>query len=254
MKFTDRAFILFLFARGAILYPATADGRPLRKISESLAIRSMAELEKWISRGITRFIFRPCDAGLLGLDADRKNGKDGVVELIAMIGVEPLFYIMTPSGGRHYYFLTDNQDHVSAEIRRGLEVKSRAFITVAASVSNKGEYVAHGSPSDIGPIPAGLMPHLVIRDERREPAGDIIRRFNGSMTLDRIACILQGQGISPVKGGRHQYAFQFTRFAKKRGHTPDEITGYLLHEMAGSGYGRGDIRATVQSLFRGGRA
>lgn len=240
--------IKFLFQRGGILYPADLLGRPLGKCIPSLAIHDRATLLRWWKRGTRRFIFAPRSAGLVAIDCDEKCGKHGIRELIKIIGSEPVFYVETPSGGRHYFFISDGRDYVSAEIRPGVEIKSRSFITLPGSRSDKGRYVQHGDPADITALPKALRDIMPIRSSEprqiRRPEGD-------PLGLGRIADIIQRQGLQPVQGGRNRYAFEFARFSKKQGHQAEEVAGYLSF-MAGQDFTTGEIRAAVKSAYQGG--
>lgn len=240
----------FLHDAGAPIYPATPEGRPLGKITPEIEIKDGAGLRDYERRGVRRWIFRPADAGLVGVDLDRKNGKNGLVEFIATAGIDPRagFHVLTPSGGIHLYFLSGGGDYVSSEIRPGVEIKSRAFITLPGSESGKGEYRGIGSPADIQVMPEKLRDALHTRQATTTQA--LPRDEN--ISLDKIADTLQRQGLAPIPGNRNRYAFQFSRFARKQGHRPGDVQAFLSQLAAGD-FTRREIQAAISSAYRGGR-
>ncbi len=241
-----------IIERGGAVYPATLSGRPWRKIGPEIEIRDRQALASWYGRGTRRFIFRPCDAGLIGIDLDAKNNRDGIREYITLTGDDPRngYYTCTPSGGVHIYFWnTSGADYVSAEIRPGLEVKGKAFITIPGSRSDRGIYQAHGDPGTIGELPATLAAVMPIR--RTDPA-PMPRRTGESLALNKILEILHRQGIDPAPGARNNFSFQFSRYARKQGHAPGEVLNFLA-PLADGDFSQYEIRAAVNSAYRGAR-
>mgnify|MGYP000933949180 CR=1 FL=1 len=239
-----------IFKRGGYILPATPDGKPLYKDSESGRIRDRARLLEKYNQGVTRFIFRPCTAGFIGIDCDIKNGKDGIRELLNIIGIEPEYFIETPSNGRHYYFFADDRDYVSLELKPGLEIKSKAFITIAGSQSDKGHYNAHGDPENISPLPESLRKIIPVRNNT--PAPLYTPRAGENISLNKIYDVIRKQGLSPEHGNRNNFCFQFARYARKQGHRPDEVINFLSF-LNNNDFSQREIQAAVNSAFRGNR-
>lgn len=237
-----------IFKRGGYILPATPDGKPLYKDSESGRIRDRARLLEKYNQGVTRFIFRPYTAGLIGIDCDKKNGKNGIRELLNIIGIEPEYFIETPSSGYHFYFFTDNQDYVSLELKPGLEIKSKAFITIAGSKSDKGHYTAHGDPENISKLPESLKRIIPIRNNT--PAPLYTPRAGENISLNKIYDVIRKQGLTPTAGARNNFCFQFARFARKQGHRPDEVLNFLSF-LNTPDFSNREIYNAVQSAFRG---
>ena len=239
-----------VFQNNCAIFAATLTGKPIKKTSDSTSIRNREGLVSWYRQGFHRFIFRPCDAGLVGLDLDCKNGKDGIGEYQAITNTDPRslpFYVITPSGGIHLYFKT-NQIFISNEIAAGVEVKSKSFITLPGSRSNKGAYYAQGNPSDIEPLPESLR-RVLVPYFREQPV--INRQLSSDITIDfeKMESILERQGHVPSPGGRNRYVFKLSLFAARQGKDRDSVQSYLM-KYAGSDFPLSEIRTTVRSAYR----
>jgi hypothetical protein len=240
-----------IFKRGGYILPATLDGRPLFKDTPENRIKDRAGLMDWYNnKKVRRFIFRPCTAGLIGIDCDVKNGKDGIRELLNIIGLEPEYFTSTPSGGKHYYFFSDGQDYVSLEIKPGLEIKHRAFITIAGSTSEKGSYTAHGDPENISKLPESLRRLIPVRNAN--PAPLYTPRAGESISLNKIYDTIRKQGLSPEHGNRNNFCFQFARYARKQAHRPDEVLNFLSF-LNSPDFSNREIYNAVNSAYRGAR-
>lgn len=238
----------FIFNNGGYILPATPDGKPIYKDTEPGRIRDRERLIKYFNKGVKRFIFRPYTAGLIGIDCDIKNGKNGVAELLNIIGLEPEYFTSTPSGGKHYYFFSDGQDYVSLEIKPGLEIKHRAFLTIAGSESNKGKYISKGNPENIYPLPESLKRIIPIRNNT--PAPIQTPRAGDNISLNKIYEVITKQGLTPAEGNRNNFSFQFSRFARKQGHRPDEVINFLSF-ISNSDFSSREIMNAVNSAYRG---
>ena len=251
----NKKFINFIFTRNGIIYPANLNGHPINKLSDKIEIRNFNDLTKWKNRNIRRFIFRPVSAGLIGIDLDRKSGRDGISELQNIIGDLPSAYprTITPSDGRHIYFLSDNRDYVSCELRDrpGIEIKYRALLTLPGSVKDYGQYEFIGNPAEIQTIPEALKTILPVI-QPQEQANRRPQPFKqNSLSLDKISNILEKQGTHPINGNRNHYAFSFSKYARKQGYDPDDIKNYLSF-LIDQDFTDREISATVRSAYRGG--
>ena len=239
-----------IFNNGGYIKPATRDGKPLFKDIESNRIRNRARLMYWYNKGIRRFIFRPYTAGLIGIDLDQKNGKDGIKEFIKITGQDPRdnYHVLTPSNGVHVYFFSDGQDYVSLELKPGLEIKSKAFITIAGSESNKGKYTPQGNPEKIISLPESLKKIIPIRSNT--PAPIYTPRAGDNISLNKIYEVITKQGLTPAEGNRNNFSFQFARYARKQGHRPDEVISFLSF-LNSADFTSREIQSAVNSAYRG---
>lgn len=240
-----------IFSRGGYVLPAHPDGRPQRKDLDENRIRTRGQLAEAYRRGTRRFVFPPASARMVGVDLDMKSGKDGIAAYRDITGVDPRdgFHTKTPSGGVHVYFFTDGIDYVSCEIRPGIEIKGRAFITLPGSKSDRGSYTPHGDVSEIRDIPAALAAIIPVR--RPEPEPLPARPANGELPLARIFETVTRQGMLPLSGSRNNFIFSFAKFARKRGYSTEEVVRYLA-SFAAADFSVREIQSTVRSAWRGG--
>lgn len=240
-----------IFKRGGVLYPATPQGVPISKLSNpDIQITSRERLIYFYKRGIERFVFRPESAGLVALDIDLKNGKDGLTEFLKIhfVNFEDQYpYTKTPSGGYHIYFKNPGKDFVSCEIAEGLEVKHRALITLPGSISDKGKYVSFNDESYLKPLPDDFLRVLPVRKNNPDPPPPPPEQ---SLNFDKILSILQKQGYVTTSGNRNNFTFEFSKLARKQGHDPESVKNYLSY-IANDNFSIKEISATVQSAFKG---
>lgn len=245
MTFSD-----MIFSRGGYVLPAHPDGRPRFRDLDENRIRSRGQLATQYRSGVRRFVFPPASARMVGIDCDEKNNKHGVGVFRETIGTLPEFYIETPSGGRHFYFFTDGTDYISAEIRPGIEIKGRAFITLPGSRSDRGAYTPHGDVSEIVELPAALAAILPVRRTEPEPLPARPAKVE-ALPLHRIFETVVNQGTAPLAGSRNQFIFSFARFARRKGHDPESVVRYLS-SFAAADFSVREIQNTVRSAWRGG--
>ena len=245
MTFTE-----YIFKRGGYILPATPDGRPLYKDTERGRITDRDKLLHYYRHNITRFIFRPYTAGLIGIDIDVKNGRNGWDSLqeIYKHDLKNQFYVMTPSGGLHLYFTVDRTPYISCEVLLGVEVKSKAFLTIPGSVSGKGDYIPVGDPESISGLPAEIAKLIPVRNNN--PAPVYTPTAGQSISLNKIYDTIRKQGLTPEQGNRNNFSFQFARYARKQGHRPDEVITFLSF-LNSSDFSQREIQACVNSAFRG---
>jgi len=244
-----------ILATGAPVYPATASGRPWRTLGPDIEICDRLTVAAWCRRGVQRLVFRPYDAGMVGIDLDRKNNKDGLQAYITLTGSDPRdgYHVTTPKDGLHLFFWNpDGVDFVSCELRDypGIESKNRALFTVPGSRSDRGQYLAHGDPSTIGALPEALLRVMPVRQAVQAPRP--IPRTGEALALHRINDILQKQGLTPAQGQRNRFCFELARYARRQGHNPDAVLSFLQPLTSGD-FPSFELRATVNSAFRGAR-
>lgn len=247
MTFSD-----LIFQRSGYTLPAHPDGRPRCKDLDENRIRSRGQLAAEYRNGVRRFIFPPSSARMVGVDLDVKGGKNGIEAFRETTGVDPRdgFHTKTPSGGVHVYFFTDGTDFISCEIRPGVEIKGRAFITLPGSRSDRGAYTPHGDVSEIRDLPAALAAILPIRRPEPEPLPARPAKVE-ALPLHRIFETVVNQGTAPLAGSRNQFIFSFARFARRKGHDAEAVVRYLA-SFASADFSVREIQNTVRSAWRGG--
>jgi len=244
MNFTD-----YIISRGAYILPASIDGKPKFKDIPENRITDRDKLFHHYKHGVKRFIFRPCTASLIGLDLDYKNGRNGWEQLqkIYKHDLKNNFHVMTPSGGLHLYFTVDRTPYISCEVLPGVEIKSKAFLTIPGSVSSKGDYVPVNSPDSIGGLPAEIRRLIPVRNDN--PAPVYTPRTGDNISLNKIYDVIRKQGLTPTEGNRNNFSFQFARYARKQGHRADEVINFLSF-LNSSGFTSREVQACVNSAFR----
>jgi len=236
----------FLIKRGGYMLPSAIDGKPLLKDEHKNRIKDFEKLSFWINKGVKRFNTRPAAAGLLALDIDNRNGRNGFNYLEALdIDYKNYFYTTTPRGGIHLYFFSDGRDYVSLELKPGLEIKSQSYITIPGSVSAYGKYHSIGNPLSIKPIPPQLAGCLPIRSLYQEPTAPP----RGDLALNKIYDILCRQGMTPANGNRNRFCFEMARFSRKQNHSAESIINYLAFLQAPD-FSIREIQAAVNSAYR----
>lgn len=247
MTFSD-----LIFQRGGYVLTATPDGKPRHRDTEGHRLRTRGQLATQYRSGTRRFVFPPASARMVSADLDEKGGKHGVAVYREITGVDPRdgFHTATPSGGVHVYFFTDGTDYVSCEARPGVEIKSRAYITLPGSRSDRGSYIPHGDPAEIGDIPAALASIIPVRRSEPEPVPP--RPATGeALPLARIFETVVNQGTVPLSGSRNQFIFSFARFARRKGYDAESVVRYLS-SFAAADFSVREIQTTVRSAWRGG--
>jgi hypothetical protein len=112
-------------------------------------------------------------AGLLVLDVDRKNGKDGDASLAALIAEHGEFpatlSATTPNGGTHYYLRGSAELRNSAcKVGDGLDIRAHHGYVVAPSPARCGSGYAWRNDEEIADAPPWLV-HAAMAHEKREP-------------------------------------------------------------------------------------
>lgn len=240
----------YIFKAGGIIFPANLQGQPISKLDNpDIQITSRERLIYFYNKGIRRFVFRPQSAGLVALDIDCKNGKDGLTEFMKLhfVNFEDQYpYTKSPSGGYHIYFKSPGADFVSCEIASGLEVKYYGLITIPGSISDKGKYTSFNDESYLKPLPDVFCNKIPIHRKDQE----IQKPISGNLELNKIMETLNKQGYNPRQGNRNLFSFEFSKFARKNGHQPDTVLNFLAF-LESPDFTKREISATVQSAYRG---
>ena len=136
--------------------------------------------------------------GLLGIDIDVKNGKDGEASFAALgLTAEDLdtLTVRTPSGGRHVYFRLDDVHlgNSAGSIGSGLDSRGEGGFLVGpgsalANGSGRGAYTIEHEAA-LRPLPAGLRQRL----EGQRKGGSETRRDGPLVDLDDAGSVLRSR-------------------------------------------------------------
>ena len=168
------AAALSLAAQGIAVFPAGHDKRPLLKGWQSKATSDLTQIESWWREYPNAMPALPTGKrnGIVVLDVDRKNGKDGFTELAALgLDIEALSdtQVATPGDGRHIYFSwSEGMSNRSTGLPPGLDVRGEGGLVVApGAVNGRGVYeLLSGSLTDNLPRWPNALP---IRRKAVEP-------------------------------------------------------------------------------------
>lgn len=250
-RITHNAFCQLIFDKNVYLLPANKDGKPLYKDTPKGRITNVISLQKWQGRGYTRFIFRPCTGNLIVIDLDRHPEQgDGVKAFQALTGINPFthpYYVQTPGNGVHLYFQADGRDYVSCPILSGCEVKYKAFVTIAGSLSDKGQYIPVGNFSEIPPIPGVLKKLLKVKPAERtqEP-----RKYFSDSSIDELAAtVARTDGLCFQPGARNMTAFSLAKYARKRGKDQNDVISWIVQNFSSQDFTHREIQAAVRSAY-----
>jgi len=242
---------------GIEIYPAiTETGQPIAKYTKVRGIRSTNDLKIAWGKGYKRFVHVPCRAGLIALDIDVKNNRNGMQSLevycqnkgMSFQGLlKDTSFTNTPNGGLHVNFKYSGEPVLNNEILEGVEVKYSNLITAPGSISDKGLYEALRNLTDSQTFPTFLQDLLVPRYKQAEEQKNN-QTFSSDITLDKIESVLFSQGHRPESGQRNRYAFNFSMFAAKKGKDRDIVTNYLL-KYKSSDFPECEIKSTVKSAY-----
>lgn len=170
------------------------------------------------------------------LDIDNKNGINGLLNLnyymiekkiIFLYDLKNIpFYVQTPSGGFHFYFLYSGKPLLNTAICQGVEIKHSTLITAPGCKNKKGEYIAIGEFLNIPIIPYSLIKDKLKKQSQRKPYRQYFQK-NKNISLDKIYNTVSKQYGHPVPGNRNNYSFQFSCYAGKQGFSFSEIKSHL---------------------------
>lgn len=128
---------LDLAARGYRVFPLQPGAKqPAIKDWPNLATSDPEQINRvWGARDFN--IGVACGSGLLGLDVDMKNGKDGLASLKAL-GVDPEgLVVKTPTGGLHVYYAGPDVSNSAGKLGLGLDIRSAGgFLVGPGSIIN----------------------------------------------------------------------------------------------------------------------
>lgn len=218
---------------------------------------------------IRRFMFEPARLGFIVLDLDRKNGKDGVADLLACFAGKPLpvpltdldngshpCTVHTPSGGLHLYYRAPGKCYSKTNLTPSGAVElfnTGSRITAPGSMKDGKSYTLQGSFEQAPPWTL-TMDALVqsIKEERdkKDKARAALAALRPPMAEKQKASldlIMEWKQKDNPGAGRHDLCLYFATTALTRyGYTQGDVIAYLESHPATAGHT--ELRAVVKSI------
>ena len=264
MNYSLRHFAKF----GIKMIPALETGPTIFKWSnrENFTCDPEEILSFW-ENNLRLFRFEPVQKGLLVLDLDRKNGKDGLNtlenELIKKNIIlpfpisKPPVYTETPNNGLHIYFKFDGNEPVFKikEPFPGVEIiHINKLCTAPGSVKDGKEYKFRGSLYEVPTIPLTLFRLLTKHHEYYPPVKPKPylpkQHVKKKISLEQIRDTLIKQGVFPAEGTRNSFCFEFSRYANKNGYRLQEAKEFLSQAVEGFNSPQVNGFAAVKSAYK----
>jgi hypothetical protein len=218
---------------------------------------------------ITRFYFLPQAAGLLCLDIDHKNGKDGIQDFYAWAEragkprhLLPRFlqdlpanfpcYVQSPSRGLHLYFSYSGgkvQKRPLSQDTPGVEIKhGEPGLTSPGSYKNGNPYILHGDIENSPPLPAFIL--AAIEPPKPRAAAYIPKQPEkkdwGKPSWEKIRDWTEADGAG---AGRNDRAFNLARHARNHGYTEAETLAAMRGDPSLDGLPEKEIETAIHSAF-----
>lgn len=155
---------------GFRVFPCNSDKTPMVKGWPDTPLRPAWQVDAVWASHFSALPAIPVGAhGLLVIDCDRKNGKDGVVAFTALcaergIELSNVFAVETPSTGLHFYWRTDEPyGNSSGALPDGIDVRGIGGFVIAPGATlpdGRAYKIVQGSWDTIPALPAALAPLL----------------------------------------------------------------------------------------------
>lgn len=206
-----------LVSMGFNIFPCTQEKRPATDHWKKAGISS-----EWKARAVWGVhpeylpAIWPGPHGLVVIDCDRKNGKDGSAVFQALcsqngIDLSAAFIVQTPSGGLHFYFRTDTPISNKHQLGDGIDVCGidRYVIAPGAVLTDGRAYqIVAGDWDSIPALPEALRLLLKPKQEqapnalpipagpRPEPTKREIQYAQAALRdeVERLSAMREGQG------------------------------------------------------------
>jgi hypothetical protein len=236
---------------------------------------------------IRRYYFKPKAAGLICLDIDCKNGKDGISEfyeccklngktkdLLPKILQElpnnfPCF-VKTPNNGYHLYFKERGEREVKITHlpnAPAVEVKTKQ-LTAAGSFKDGEPYVLYGNLDEIPSLPDFIENAISVKKSQEQGTKSIpiqkkkkkfytksslVKKDWGKPTWDKITEWTQEDNSPEISAGRHMKAFYLALHAKTHKYTFDETLDELQDDATVNTLDEREIRDAVKGVYKSNR-
>jgi hypothetical protein len=240
------------------------------------------ERAKW--QPIRRYYFKPTIAGLICLDIDCKNGKDGIAEfynfcrargkskehLPKMLQELPNnfpCFVKTPNGGYHLYFKERGEREVKITHlpnAPAVEVKTKQ-LTAAGSFKDGKPYILYGNISAAPLLPIFIENAIFNTETMRKNPNKITvllqkqkkRTYKthgnkdwGKPSWDKITEWTEKDNSQEIGVGRNKRAFHLALHAKTHKYTFGETLNELLNDTTVNSLPEREIRDVVKSVYK----
>jgi len=144
--------------------------------------------------------------GLIVLDVDTKNGKQGARTLAYLRDIEEIpetFEVNTPSGGTHLYFRTTERfgNRVDLAEYPGFDLRCEGGYVVGPGSTVDGKpYVSVGDPSNWAPLPQSFAETFATRPERQAYTGVPLVDLDQSHHVDLAKDYLINRAQEAIEG------------------------------------------------------
>jgi hypothetical protein len=181
--------------RGRPVFPVEkgASKPPLLKDWPNKATTDEQQIREWWSRWPDANIGIHC-TGLIVVDVDIKNGKQGEASAAALGLSEDTFSVTTPSGGRHLYFRGPNVANTIEQLGPGLDVRSDHGYVVGPGSTVGGKDYLIRYDTGIAEADAGLVGRLQALNGTRHPS-DADRVSTPVVPLDAPAAVARAEAF-----------------------------------------------------------
>lgn len=260
---------LTLAGQGFYMFPCEPNGKlPLVKGWPAKATRDPAKIERWAQKfdGCNWGVFtgRYGDGqGLVVVDVDNKDGKNGNASLVALelLGQEfpATMETATPTGGRHLIYAVPQAVKQGVDVLgTGLDIRSKGgFVLGPGSVINGRAYVVD-RPDIPQPAPQWLIDRCGLTPDRpSEATADrraLLARVDPARAVARAIEYLEAQE-AVTEGGRNHAAFKVASQLKDLGVPAEQIEPLMLeHWPCEPMLDSAELRVTIASAYRSGNA
>ncbi|MDX3236795.1 bifunctional DNA primase/polymerase [Streptomyces sp. ME03-5709C] len=191
---------------------------------------------------------------LIGLDLDRKDGVDGVTDLVDLaarygFAVPWTRTVLTPSGGRHLWLRGPAEVVVPNSVRRlggGIDVRgSGGYLVGPGSVTTAGRY--RWDPPTAS-MPPAAVPRRLLRLLLTTPQRPVVRAAAGPAGGDTAEPLVRFVLGSPV-GERNERLFWAACRMFENGHG-DRIAARIVGAAVSTGLSQREAESTVRSARR----
>jgi hypothetical protein len=233
---------------------------------------------------INRFYFRPSHCGLLCIDIDIKNGKDGLKEFYEFCkskgkgkGQLPKVlqelpnkfpcYTATANNGYHLYFkhawTEEQQKKKSYGLCTGVEITPQ--LTAAGSFKEGKPYVLHGDIPAAPTLPKFIETAIFNTEIIKKKANElnsILQKQKGKIykpkskknwekpSWEQITEWTEKDKPSEVAGGRNLRSFYLALHAKTHKYTHDETLYEILRDTSVNSLPEKEIETIVRSVYK----
>jgi hypothetical protein len=224
---------------------------------------------------ITRFYFKPSHHGLLCIDIDIKNGKDGLIEFYTFCKrngkskqqlqkeLQDLpnsfpCYTTTANSGYHLYFKhtwteKQQQGRKTYSLCSGVEVTH--LLTTAGSFKDGKPYILCGNISAAPVLPkfieAAIFNTETIKESKEKKSYSIKSKKDwGKPSWQQIIDWTEKDNSSEIAAGRNCHATYLAIHAKTHGYTEYETLSELCNDSKINSLPEKEIETIVKSIYK----